>query len=152
MNCLLPSRAATTACRPPNCCSGSRNRRRRRGRKPGRRAGCGASWKRCGQPTGNCSGEPKRPGSICGKGKGGWVMPGEKIKPVGEYNTEGYARVTASSTDALLPSLTDTYKAAGFSEEVSCLVLIMGAPGFKPGGTAYVTLQYVHIGLGEFGF
>lgn len=78
-------------------------------------------------------------------------MPGEKIKPKGEY-TEGYARMTGSSTDSLLPSMTDPYKAAGFSDEVSCLVLIMGASGFKPGGTAYVTLQYVHIGLGEFGF
>jgi hypothetical protein len=28
----------------------------------------------------------------------------------------------------------------------------MGKDGFRPGETAYVMLQYVHVGLGQFGF
>ena len=49
---------------------------------------------------------------------------------------------------------TDPYKAMGTPDnsEISRLVLIMGKDGFKPGATAYYFLQYVHIGLGEFGF
>jgi hypothetical protein len=62
----------------------------------------------------------------------------------------------ASSVEkaAVLPSLTTEYKAAGTPEngEVSRLVLVMGQDGFRPGGTAYVFMQYAHIGLGQFGF
>jgi hypothetical protein len=59
-----------------------------------------------------------------------------------------------SGGDATLPGLNDPYKAAGTPEsgEVTRLVLIMGKDGFKLGASAYVILQYVHIGLGEFGF
>ena len=59
-----------------------------------------------------------------------------------------------AETEAMLPALSDPYKAAGTPEngEVSRLVLVMGKDGFKPGGTAYYFLQYVHIGMGEFGF
>jgi hypothetical protein len=63
---------------------------------------------------------------------------------------------TAESAEkaALLPGLTTTpYKAAGFVDhEASCLVLVMGKDGFKIGSDAYIVFQYVHIGLGEFGF
>ena len=31
-------------------------------------------------------------------------------------------------------------------------MLVMGKDGFKPGGKAYIALQYVHFGLGDFGF
>lgn len=56
--------------------------------------------------------------------------------------------------DAKLPGLGDAYQAAGLPEngELSRLVLVMGAAGFKATNTAYIFLQYVHIGLGEFGF
>jgi hypothetical protein len=56
--------------------------------------------------------------------------------------------------DAKLPGLGDPYQAAGLPEngEPSRLALVMGKDGFKAGGTAYRFLQYVHIGLGEFGF
>jgi hypothetical protein len=74
----------------------------------------------------------------------------EKLSP------EMFVRKGTGATpekDALLPALNDPYKAAGFVDnEVSRLVLIMGKDGFKPGGTAYHFLQYVHMGVGEFGF
>ena len=55
---------------------------------------------------------------------------------------------------ALLPSHDDPYKAAGIPDnsEMPSLVLIMGKDGFKDGATAYYSVQYVHLGLGEFGF
>src|SRR4051812_34753748 len=74
------------------------------------------------------------------------------------YKPEQFYRTTAAAIpekepEALLPSFTDPYQAAGFVEkEVSRLVLIMGHDGFTPGGTAYHFLQYVHIDMGEFGF
>jgi hypothetical protein len=62
----------------------------------------------------------------------------------------------ASSADkaAKLPGVNDAYLAAGTPEngEASRLVLVMGQDGFRAGGTAYVFLQYAHIGLGQFGF
>jgi hypothetical protein len=82
----------------------------------------------------------------------------DKVTPL---KPEPYRRGTAegklASTpdrDGLLPSPDAPYKAAGLVEnnEVSRLVLVMGKEGFKAGGTAYVSLQYVHLGLGEFGF
>ena len=65
-----------------------------------------------------------------------------------------YLREPASSEKAaLLPSLNTAYKASGtVDNEVSRLVLVMGKDGFRPGGNAYVALQYVHMGVGEFGF
>ena len=56
--------------------------------------------------------------------------------------------------EAKLPGMNDAYQAAGMAEnhEVSRLVLVMGKEGFRPGGTAYVFVQYAHLGLGEFGF
>jgi len=54
---------------------------------------------------------------------------------------------------ALLPALNDPYKAAGFADsEVSRLVLVMAKDGFHVGETAYIAFQYVHLGMGEFGF
>jgi hypothetical protein len=67
----------------------------------------------------------------------------------------GYAMAPeAADKAAALPGLTTRYKAAGTPEngEVSRLVLVMGQEGFKPGGTAYYHMQYVHIDIGEFGF
>jgi hypothetical protein len=75
----------------------------------------------------------------------------ERLKP------EPFVRGTAAARpeqEALLPALDDPYQASGLaaSSEVSRLVIVMGREGFKAGGKAYHTLQYVHIGLGEFGF
>ena len=69
------------------------------------------------------------------------------------FDVSAYAG-SSEKLPALLPGLTTAYKAGGNVEnnEVSRLVLIMGKEGFKPGATAYVSLQYVHLGLGEFGF
>jgi hypothetical protein len=54
---------------------------------------------------------------------------------------------------ALLPALNDPYKAAGFVDsDVSRLVLVMGKDGFRMGENAYIVFQYVHIGMGQFGF
>ena len=52
-----------------------------------------------------------------------------------------------------LPNLNDDYKASGMVDS-DCfrLTLINGKKGFEPGGRAYIALQYVHIGTGEFGF
>jgi hypothetical protein len=69
------------------------------------------------------------------------------------YNPESYARRTAPEKTALLPSLNDPYRAAGFADnEVNRLVLVMGKDGFRLGGTAYIFLQYMTIGTGELGF
>jgi hypothetical protein len=70
------------------------------------------------------------------------------------YNPDAYARRVVAETSAALPGPGDPYKAAPSPEntELSRLVLIMGKDGFKPGGTAYIFLQYVHLGSGEFGF
>jgi hypothetical protein len=74
----------------------------------------------------------------------------------GIYDPAAGLRVTetpAAETVALLPGLNTEYKAAGFTDnEVSRLVLIMGKDGFRLGHHAYITLQYVHIGIGQFGF
>lgn len=53
---------------------------------------------------------------------------------------------------SLLPTLTTDYKASAMPENGDCtrLVLVMGKDGFAPGGNAYVALQYVHLGKGEF--
>jgi hypothetical protein len=77
--------------------------------------------------------------------------------PVGRLKAEPYVRgaVSAGATgEATLPGLNDAYQAAGQPEnhEVSRLVIVMGREGFRPGGTAYLFFQYVHLGLGEFGF
>lgn len=58
-----------------------------------------------------------------------------------------------AETEARLPRAGDPYQAAGLPDnsELSRLVLIMGKEGFKAGSTAYHFLQYVHLGLGEFG-
>jgi len=84
------------------------------------------------------------------KDDGGDDKKAERLKPLPFVRPAGKAR---PEKEALLPSLGDPYQAAGFADsEASRLVLIMGKDGFKPGGTAYYFLQYVHIGLGEFGF
>jgi hypothetical protein len=72
----------------------------------------------------------------------------------GQLGSDMYARRGALEKNPGLPAPGDAYKAAGTLEasELSRLVLIMGRDGFKPGATAYVFLQYVHLGLGEFGF
>jgi hypothetical protein len=38
------------------------------------------------------------------------------------------------------------------AQELPRLVVAMGKEGFKPGATAFYTLQYFHMGLGEFGY
>ena len=67
---------------------------------------------------------------------------------------ELFTRGVESRKCAQLPGLNDAYKASAHpaSGEVGSLVLIMGKDGFKLGATAYHIMQYVHIGLGEFGF
>ena len=82
-------------------------------------------------------------------------MDSDHADKVHAYNPGGYARgADAAEKAALLPGLNTKYKAAGTAEnnEVSRLVLIMGKDGFRPGGTAYHFIQYVHISMGEFGF
>jgi len=72
-----------------------------------------------------------------------------------EYAPEAWARGkgTAAEKEAVLPALGDPYKAAGFAvDEESCLVLVMGQAGFKLGSLAYINFQYVHIGMGGFGY
>lgn len=70
------------------------------------------------------------------------------------YDPGEFARGVTAERAALLPALADAYKAAASpdNQEVSRLVLVMGKDGFRPGAVAYVILQYVHLGLGEFGF
>jgi hypothetical protein len=59
----------------------------------------------------------------------------------------------ATDQAGLLPGLNSPYKAASTVDgEVTRLVVIMGRDGFRIGSTAYFTLQYAHIGTGEFGF
>jgi hypothetical protein len=81
-------------------------------------------------------------------------MPGDVIESL---KNDAYSRAPQPSraeTEALLPDLTTLYKAAGTPDngEISRLVLVMGKDGFKPEGTAYYFLQYVHLSMGEFGF
>jgi hypothetical protein len=82
-------------------------------------------------------------------------MPGDVAME--GYKPDAYVRTLPAARpdkDAKLPGMNDPYQAAGHPEngELSRLVLIMGKDGFKPGATAYYIMQYVHIGLGEFGF
>ena len=82
-------------------------------------------------------------------------MPGDSVERL--LKPEPYARsgeASRAEKDAMWPGLNDPYKAAGGpdSGEVSRLVVVMGKDGFKPGATAYYILQYVHLGLGEFGY
>jgi hypothetical protein len=81
-------------------------------------------------------------------------MPGNVIEGLKADAYSRAAQPSRAETDALLPALGDPYKAAGTpdSGEISRLVLVMGKDGFKPEGTAYYFLQYVHLSLGEFGF
>jgi hypothetical protein len=67
---------------------------------------------------------------------------------------DSYARRIAPEKTAQLPGLNDPYKASGTPEssEISRLVLVMGKEGFRLGGTAYMFLQYMYVGIGEFGF
>ena len=55
--------------------------------------------------------------------------------------------------EARLPWLTDPYQAAPGADnhELSRLALVFGREQFKPGGSPYVFVQYVHLGRGEFG-
>jgi hypothetical protein len=63
------------------------------------------------------------------------------------------ARPDTLEKAALLPGLNTDYKASGtVDNEVSRLVLVMGKDGFRIGSTAYITLQYVHLGIGLLGF
>ena len=57
-------------------------------------------------------------------------------------------------TASLLPTLETDYKAHSTPENGDCgrLVLVMGKEGFAPGAAAYMALQYVHLGSGEFAF
>lgn len=75
----------------------------------------------------------------------------DRIKPLPFTRNPG---AKPAEKEALLPALADAYKAMGTADnnEVSRLVLVMGKDGFKPGATAYYFMQYVHMGLGEFGF
>jgi hypothetical protein len=70
------------------------------------------------------------------------------------YSPDSYLRRGVAERSAALPATGDPYKAAGSvdSGELCRLVLILGKDGFKAGGKAYVFLQYVHLGSGEFGF
>jgi hypothetical protein len=77
------------------------------------------------------------------------------LKPTPYHRPPGAASPPPDdAATAALPGLADPYKAAGTPEnnEVSRLVLVMGKDGFKPGGSAYIFVQYVHLSLGEFGF
>lgn len=79
-------------------------------------------------------------------------MPGDAAD---RLRAEPFTRGASSAEkNAVLPTLTTEYKAAGTPEsgELSRLVLVMGKDGFKPGGTAYFFIQYVHLSLGEFSF
>lgn len=79
-------------------------------------------------------------------------MQDEKLRV---FDRSEFARGNSSAEKAaLLPALGDAYKAAATPDhnEISRLVLILGRDGFRPGASAYIFLQYVHLGLGEFGF
>jgi len=78
----------------------------------------------------------------------------KKIEPLKPLPFKRPAVKVKPENGAPLPSPGDPYQAAGFVAEsdLARLVLVMGREGFKDGETAYVILQYVHIGLGEFGF
>ena len=82
--------------------------------------------------------------------------PAAYQRPEPESRHAARAADTAKAVDnvALLPALSDPYKAAGTADntEVSRLVLVMGKDGFLSGQTAYIAFQYVHLSMGEFGF
>lgn len=68
-------------------------------------------------------------------------------------NLRGMAEKPGADSSAFLPALTDPYKAAGsMDNEVGRLVAVMGRDGFRGGEHAYIVLQYVHMGIGQFGF
>jgi hypothetical protein len=68
-------------------------------------------------------------------------------------NLRGMAEKPGAESSVLLPALTDPYKAAGFADgEVGRLVVVMGKDGFRIGEHAYIAFQYVHMGIGQFGF
>ncbi|WP_422929693.1 hypothetical protein [Singulisphaera sp. PoT] len=69
--------------------------------------------------------------------------------------TEGEGRHQGAEQDALLPSQSDPYKAAGspFKGSLTRLACVMGKEGFQTGGKAYRFFQYVHLDSdSEFGF
>lgn len=71
------------------------------------------------------------------------------------YNPARFASSAESADEAaLLPSLTTEYKASATpsAKAVMRLVVILGKEGFRPGGTAYIAFQYVHLGTERFGF
>jgi len=81
----------------------------------------------------------------------------DRQPPKGTFDPTSYLKVGSEAKPvekaALLPALNDPYKADGFVDnEVSRLVLVMGKDGFRIGENAYIVLQYVHIGMGQFGF
>jgi hypothetical protein len=77
----------------------------------------------------------------------------ERLKPLPFVRPPAKA---VADKDVIWPELDDPYEAAGKvdAHEIPCLVVVMGRDGFKPDGksTAYYELQYIHIGLGQFGF
>ncbi len=71
------------------------------------------------------------------------------------YNPARFAQAAEPADEAgLLPTLATDYKASAIAatKGLTRLVLIFGKDGFKPGGTAYLAFQYVHLGSGRFGY
>ena len=58
----------------------------------------------------------------------------------------------AEKSPCSLPSMTRIRRRDFVDNEVSRLVLVMGKDGFRIGEQAYIVFQYVHIGIGQFGF
>ncbi len=74
------------------------------------------------------------------------------------YDPKKFARsaepAEGGDENALLPGLTTDYKASATAgtKALTRLVVIFGKDGFRPGNTAYVAFQYVHLGCGDFSF
>ena len=71
------------------------------------------------------------------------------------YNPTRFAQAVEPADEAaLLPNLSTDYKASATAatKGLTRLVMIFGKDGFKPGGTAYLAFQYVHLGTGRFGY
>lgn len=60
----------------------------------------------------------------------------------------------ASGDEADLPGEKTPYQAMALqaNHEITSLIVIMGKDGWLPGGTAYHSLDYMHMGHGTFGF
>ena len=99
--------------------------------------------------TGNCSGKLPRWQTIQAKGDGAMNDKNPRNFDPTKFHQGSSRRRSRRKRRPLLPALNDPYKAAGIVDgEVSRLVLVMGKDGFRIGHTAYIMLQYVHLGIG----